>query len=79
MFAKLTAGGAILVLLVSGCTDREAEARHAREEAEAKARAEAARREAEAIPKAFKPREYFKKNEPEKKPDSSAATPKPTL
>jgi hypothetical protein len=78
MLTKLTIGGVLLVLLVTGCTDREAEARRAREEAEAKARAEAARKEMEAVPKAFKSRDYFKKNEPEKKPEQPAAAPKPS-
>jgi len=51
----------IAVLVASGCVDREAEARRVREEAEAKARAEAARKEMEALPKAFKNRDYLKK------------------
>lgn len=56
-----------MVLLVSGCTDREAEARRVKEEAEAKARAEAARKEMDALPKTFQTPDYFKKNQPEKK------------
>jgi hypothetical protein len=67
MLTKLTAVGALLVLLVTGCTDREAEARLAREEAEAKTRAEAARKEMEALPKAFKSEPFFKLNKPEQK------------
>lgn len=77
MITKLTAGGVLIALLFTGCTDREAEARRAREEAEAKARAEAARKEMDALPKAFKSRDYFKKNEPDKKPDKPAETQKP--
>jgi alkanesulfonate monooxygenase SsuD/methylene tetrahydromethanopterin reductase-like flavin-dependent oxidoreductase (luciferase family) len=69
MKAKLLAGGLFIVVLVSACTDREAEARRAKEEADAKARAEAARKEMDALPKAFKSRDYFKQNEPEKKPE----------
>ncbi len=78
MLKKLTAVGALLALLVTGCTDREAEARRAREEADAKARAEAARKEMEAAPKAFESRDYFKKNEPEKKPEKPSEAPKPS-
>ena len=69
MKAKLLAGGLFIVLLVSACTDREAEARRAKEEADAKARAEAARKEMDALPKAFKSEPFFKLNEPEKKSD----------
>jgi len=75
MKAKLLAGGLFIVVLVSACTDREAEARRAKEEAEAKARAEAARKEMDALPKAFKSPPFFKLNEPEKKSDP-APTPK---
>lgn len=67
----LKVGAFAAVLLAVGCADREAEARKAREDAEAKARAEAARKEMEALPKAFQTPDYFKKNEPEQK-DTSA-------
>jgi hypothetical protein len=77
MITKLLVGGLCVALLASGCTDREAEARRVKEEAEAKARAEAARKEMDALPKAFKSRDYFKKNEPEKKPDTAAEKPQP--
>ena len=69
MINKLITGGVLLVLLSVGCTDREAEARRIKEEADAKARADAARKEMDALPKAFKSRDYFKKNEPDKKAD----------
>jgi len=69
MKAKLLAGGLFIVVLVSACSDREAGARRAKEEAEAKARAEAARKEMDALPKAFKSEPFFKLNEPEKKSD----------
>jgi hypothetical protein len=69
MKAKLLAGGLFIVVLVSACTDREAEARRAKEEADAKARAEAARKQMDAMPKAFKSEPFFKLNEPEKKTD----------
>ena len=69
MKAKLLAGGLFIVVLVSACTDREAEVRRAKEEADAKARAEAARKEMDALPKAFKSEPFFKLNEPEKKSD----------
>lgn len=49
------------LMLAGGCVDREAEARRAREDAEAKARAEAARKEMETLPKVFKNRDYLKK------------------
>ena len=77
MKTQLLAGGFLLAALVSSCTDREAEARRAKEEADAKARAEAARKEMDSLPKAFKSRDYFKKNEPEKKPDLAPEQPKP--
>ena len=77
MKTMLWVGGLCVALLTSGCTDRDAEARRAKEEAEAKARAAAARKEADALPKAFKSRDYFKKNEPEKKPDAAAEKPQP--
>ena len=66
-------GISIAILLGAGCSDREAEARRAREEAEAKARAEASRKEMEAMPKAFKSRDYFKENEPGKKVEPAPA------
>ena len=78
MKIPLVVGMMLMVLLGSGCTDREAQARKAREEAEAKARAEAARKEMDALPKAFKSRDYFKKNEPDKKPEPAPESPKPS-
>jgi hypothetical protein len=70
------------LLAATGCTDREAEARKAREDAEAKARAEAARKEMNALPKAFQTPDYFKKNEPAKTtapaPAPAPEKPKPT-
>ena len=78
MLTKLTAVGALLVLLATGCTDRESKARRAREEAEAKARAEAARKEMEAVPKAFQTPDYFKKNQPEKEPEAPLESKKPS-
>lgn len=59
------------VLFISGCADREAEAKRVREEAEAKARAEAARKEMEAAPKVFKNRDYLKKVDDAPKPAES--------
>lgn len=78
MKTRLFVGLSLVVLLASGCTDREAEARRAREDAEAKARAEAARKEMEALPKTFKSRDYFKKNEREKKSEPASVAPKST-
>ena len=69
MKTPLVIGISLAILLSSGCADREAEARRAKADAEAKARAEAARKEMDAMPKAFKSRDYLKKNEPEKKPE----------
>jgi hypothetical protein len=77
MKTRLLLGLLFAVSMASGCRDREAEARRAKEDADAKARAEAARREMDALPKAFKSRDYFKKNEPEKKPEPAPAEPKP--
>lgn len=57
----------VVIILVSGCADRDAEARREREEAEARARAEVARKEMEELPKTFKSRDIFKRNEPEEK------------
>ena len=62
----------VALLLAAACNDRTAEEKRAREEAEAKARAEAARKEMEALPRAFQTPDYFKKNQPSKKPESSA-------
>ena len=76
MINKLITGGVLLVLLSVGCTDREAEARRVKEEADAKARADAARKEMDALPKAFKSQPFFKLNEPEKKPDTAPAVKK---
>ena len=59
------------VLVAGGCSDREAEARRMRDEAEAKARAEAARKEMEAAPKVFKNRDYLKKVDDAQKPAES--------
>jgi hypothetical protein len=73
VITKLLTGGLIVVLLSSGCTDREAEARRAKDEADAKARAEAARNEMDALPKAFKSPPFFRLNEPAKKPDAAWA------
>lgn len=67
MKMMLIAGGVSLAFLATACTDREAEARRAREEADAKARAEAARKEMDALPKAFKSEPFFKLNKPETK------------
>jgi hypothetical protein len=57
--------GIILINLlgVSGCTDREAEARKARADAEAKARADASKKEMDALPKTFQTPDYLKKND----------------
>ena len=67
----------LAVLLVSGCVDREAEARKVKAEAEAKARAEAARKEMDTMPKAFTSPPFFKLNEPEKKAEPVAEEQKP--
>lgn len=63
----LIAGGVLFALFATACTDREAEARRAKEDAEAKARAEAARKEMHALPQAFKSEPFFKLNKPVKK------------
>lgn len=76
MLTRLILCGALASVMASGCTDREAEARRLKEEADAKARAEAARKEMDALPKAFKSRDYFKKNEPDKKTDPAPDKPK---
>lgn len=77
MKKPLVIGMALAVLLVSGCVDREAEARKAKAEADAKARAETARKEMDTLPKAFKSPQFFKLNEPEKKPAPVAEEQKP--
>lgn len=58
-----------------GCSDRKAELQKAQEESQAKARADAAKREMDALPKAFKSPQFFKLNEPEKKPVSPPPEP----
>ncbi|MFT3868413.1 MAG: hypothetical protein QM715_07940 [Nibricoccus sp.] len=77
MKTMLIAGGVLLALFATACTDREAEARRAREEAEAKARAEAARKEMDALPNAFKSEPFFKLNKPAKKTEQPPQTTKP--
>mgnify|MGYP000986520398 CR=1 FL=1 len=77
MKTRLIFGFSLVVLLAVGCTDREAEARKAKEDADAKARAEAARKEMEALPKAFKSPQFFKLNEPEAKPVPAPENKKP--
>lgn len=76
MKTTVVVGITLVALLATACTDREAEARKAKAEAEAKARAAAARKEMQALPKAFQTPDYFKKNEPEKKPEPSTEQPK---
>ena len=76
MKTHLFIGLSLVVLLASGCADREAEARRVKEDLDARARTEAARKEMQAMPKAFKSRDYFKKNEPQKKTEATPA-PKP--
>ncbi|MFT3783712.1 MAG: hypothetical protein QM790_16995 [Nibricoccus sp.] len=71
MKTMLIAGGVLLALFATACTDREAEARRVKEEAEAKARAEAARKEMDALPKTFQTPDYFKRNKPAQKPAAS--------
>ena len=61
---------AVIALVAPGCSDRNAEAKKAQEDAQAKARAEAARKEMEQLPKTFQTPDYFKKNEPTKPADS---------
>ena len=78
MKTRLLVGVVFIAMLVSACTDREADARRAKEEAEAKARAEAARKAMDALPKAFKSPPFFKLNEPEKKTDPAPTTKKPS-
>lgn len=58
------------MMLASGCADREAETKRLKEEADAKTRAEASRKEMDVLPKTFQTPDYYKKNEPAKKPDS---------
>ena len=77
MKTRLLLGLLFAFSMASGCRDREAEARRAKEDADAKARAEAARKEMDALPKAFQTPDYFKKNEPEKKPTPAPEQKKP--
>lgn len=63
---------AALTVSISACSDRRAEERRLKEEAEAKARSDAARKEMDTLPKAFKSRDIFKKNE------ASAPLPSPS-
>ena len=77
MKTTVVVGITLVALLATACTDHEAEARKAKAEAEAKAAAAAARKEMEAVPKAFQSRDYFKKNEPEQKPEQATEPAKP--
>jgi hypothetical protein len=77
MRKPLVVGMSLAVLLVSGCVDREAEARRVKAEAEAQARAEAARKEMDTLPQAFTSPPFFKLNEPAKKTEPAAEEQKP--
>lgn len=66
-----------LILFVatnSACTDNQREAEKAKADADAKARAEAAKKEMETLPKVFRSRNIFEKNEPAKTETKSAET-----
>jgi len=65
------------LFLLGACTDHQAEARRAKEEADAKARAAATRKEMDALPKTFQSRDYFKKNAQPSKPSTSEKAEKP--
>ena len=78
MKIPLAIGVSLAVLLASGCKDREAEARKAKEAVDGKARAAAARKEMEALPKVFQTPDYFRKNEPEKKAAATSQSKKTT-
>ncbi len=58
----------LTLLLLGACTDHQAEARRAKEEADAKARAAATRKEMDALPKTFQTPDYFKKTDKKAKP-----------
>jgi hypothetical protein len=60
------------IFLCPACSDQRA-AQKAKEDADAKARAEAARKEMDTLPKTFKSRDIFKKNEPEPEPPAKPA------
>lgn len=62
----------VISISLAGCTDREAAAKKAQEDAAAKARAEAARKEMETVPKVFRPQYHNKRLEPEKAPSQAA-------
>jgi hypothetical protein len=71
----------ILTLVIAcsaGCSDAKKEAEKSKTDAAAKARAEAAKKEMETLPKVFRSRDIFEKNEPAKAPTNTPepATPK---
>jgi hypothetical protein len=61
----------MMVAVSPGCSDAGKQAEKAKADAAAKARADAAKKEMETLPKVFRSRDIFEKNEPAK------AAPKP--
>jgi hypothetical protein len=56
----------LIVTVCAGCADNRKETEQAKADAAAKARAEAAKKEMETLPKVFRSRDIFEKNEAEK-------------
>lgn len=61
----------ILILILSGCSDKASLDKKAQEDADAKVRADAAKKEMKVLPEAFKPRYNQKLDQP----DSKGTTP----
>lgn len=70
----LTLNLLLIVTIGTGCADSRKEAEQAKADAAAKARAEAAKKEMETLPKVFRSRDIFEKNEPAKTDSKKADT-----
>ena len=71
----------ILILMTvasSGCSESKKQTEKAQADAAAKARAEAAKKEMDTLPKVFRSRDIFEKNEPAKAQQNPSNTPAPT-
>jgi hypothetical protein len=66
----------LVIVSSPGCSDSKKETEKAQADAAAKARADAAKKEMETLPKVFRSRDIFEKNEPAKtQPNPSVSAP----
>jgi hypothetical protein len=68
----------VLIIMTSlGCSESKKQNEKAQADAAAKARAEAAKKEMDTLPKVFRSRDIFEKNEPAKSQQNPTDTPAP--